>query len=140
MVGTDIETLPLDQSWEGRHVFDGLIDALEVDRRAHAVERGVPLPDFGGPFDLVTALMVKFDNPLGSPVWAPPDWQFFLGDVASNVLVPDGRLYLKLNRPFAGDAIMRFMEEAGGTSVVPPDWKVAVHDSGALICRNPVAS
>jgi N-methylhydantoinase A len=31
------------------------------------------------------------------------------------------------------------IEESGGTSVVPPDWKVTVHDSGTLICRNPVA-
>ncbi len=31
------------------------------------------------------------------------------------------------------------IEESGGTSVVPPDWKVTVHDSGTLICQNPVA-
>ena len=119
VVGTDIEMLPLDSTWQGRHVFDGLIDVLEVDRRAHAVERGVPLPDFGGPFDLVTALMVKFDNPIGAPVWEPPDWDFFLRDLAANVLAPGGRLYLKLNRPFAGDAIMDFMEGAGGKTDRP---------------------
>lgn len=27
------------------------------------------------------------------------------------------------------------VEEAGGTSIVPPGWTVAVHDSGALVCR-----
>ena len=32
---------------------------------------------------------------------------------------------------FAGPAIV---EEAGGTSVVPPGWSVRVHESGALIC------
>jgi N-methylhydantoinase A len=31
------------------------------------------------------------------------------------------------------------IEESGGTSVVPPDWKVTVHESGTLICQNPVA-
>ncbi len=31
------------------------------------------------------------------------------------------------------------IEESGGTSVVPPDWTVTVHDSGTLICQNPVA-
>ena len=31
------------------------------------------------------------------------------------------------------------IEEAGGTSVVPPGWKIDVHESGALLCRNPVA-
>jgi N-methylhydantoinase A len=30
------------------------------------------------------------------------------------------------------------IEESGGTSVVPPDWKVTVHESGTLICQNPV--
>jgi N-methylhydantoinase A len=33
---------------------------------------------------------------------------------------------------FTGPAIV---EEAGGTSVVPPGWRVAVHDSGALLCE-----
>jgi N-methylhydantoinase A len=37
---------------------------------------------------------------------------------------------------FAGPAIV---EEAGGTSVIPPDWTVTVHDSGALDCRLPRA-
>jgi N-methylhydantoinase A len=29
------------------------------------------------------------------------------------------------------------IEEDGGTAVVPPGWRVTVHESGALICRNP---
>ncbi len=37
---------------------------------------------------------------------------------------------------FEGPAIV---EEAGGTSVVPPGWQITVHGSGALICRNPKA-
>ena len=32
------------------------------------------------------------------------------------------------------------IEESGGTSVVPPDWTVTVHESGTLICQNPVAA
>jgi N-methylhydantoinase A len=35
---------------------------------------------------------------------------------------------------FVGPAIV---EEAGGTSVVPPGWRVVVHGSGALDCRLP---
>ena len=35
---------------------------------------------------------------------------------------------------FTGPAIV---EEAGGTSVVPPGWNVTVHESGALLCRAP---
>ena len=29
------------------------------------------------------------------------------------------------------------IEEAGGTSIVPPDWRVTVHASGSLDCRLP---
>jgi N-methylhydantoinase A len=32
---------------------------------------------------------------------------------------------------FEGPAVV---EEAGGTSIVPPGWSVTVHDSGALVC------
>ena len=34
---------------------------------------------------------------------------------------------------FTGPAIV---EEAGGTSIVPPGWTVTVHESGALLCRH----
>ena len=115
VVGTDVATLELDQAWPGRHVYDGLIDVLGVDRRAHTVERGTRVPPhFGGPFDLVTALMVKFDSPFGEPAWTTSDWEFFLRDLATNVLTTGGHAFLKLNRPYAGDEIMTFMEEAGG--------------------------
>ena len=33
---------------------------------------------------------------------------------------------------FSGPGIV---EEAGGTSIVPPDWHVQLHDSGALVCE-----
>jgi N-methylhydantoinase A len=33
---------------------------------------------------------------------------------------------------FRGPAIV---EEAGSTSVIPPDWSVSVHESGALLCK-----
>ncbi len=35
----------------------------------------------------------------------------------------------------AGPAII---EEAGGTSIVPPDWEIEVHGSGSLLCRHGV--
>ena len=34
---------------------------------------------------------------------------------------------------FSGPAIV---EEAGGTSIVPPGWSVVVHPNGALVCQN----
>ncbi len=47
------------------------------------------------------------------------------------------RARLKAGATITGPAIV---EEAGGTSVVPPHWKITVHESGALLCRNPLAS
>ena len=43
------------------------------------------------------------------------------------------REYFSGGQCLTGPAII---EEAGGTSVVPPDWKINVHRSGALICEN----
>ena len=59
------------------------------------------------------------------PVWFDGDWRdcpvFDRGAMASGF-------------DFTGPAIV---EEAGGTSVVPPGWSIAVHASGALDCRLP---
>jgi N-methylhydantoinase A len=41
------------------------------------------------------------------------------------------RALMPVGYHFEGPAII---EEAGGTSVVPPGWQVTVHDSGALHC------
>ena len=47
------------------------------------------------------------------------------------------RQKMKAGFSFVGPAII---EEAGGTSIVPPNWKVTVLDAGSLDCRNPKIS
>ena len=59
------------------------------------------------------------------PVWFDGDWR--------ECPVYD-RAAMASGFEFVGSAIV---EEAGGTSVVPPDWKVSVDASGALDCRLP---
>ena len=44
------------------------------------------------------------------------------------------RQKMKAGFSFVGPAII---EEAGGTSIVPPNWKFTVLDAGSLDCRNP---
>ena len=61
------------------------------------------------------------------PVWFDGDWRDC--PVHDRAAMPGGF-------DFAGPAIV---EEAGGTSVVPPGWTVSVHASGALDCRLPPA-
>ena len=62
------------------------------------------------------------------PVWFDGDWR--------DCPVYD-RAPMTPDFEFIGPAIV---EEAGGTSVVPPGWAVSVHGSGALDCRLPQAS
>ena len=60
------------------------------------------------------------------PVWFGGEW--------TDCPIHD-RARMKSGSTIEGPAII---EEAGGTSVVPPGWKITVHASGALICRNPL--
>ena len=60
-------------------------------------------------------------------VWLDGDWR--------DCAVYD-RAAMSPGFELTGPAIV---EEAGGTSVIPPGWTVLVHASGALDCRLPVA-
>jgi N-methylhydantoinase A len=60
------------------------------------------------------------------PVWFGSNW--------TDCPVHD-RARMKPGTVLEGPAII---EESGGTSVVPPGWKVTVLESGALDCRNPI--
>ncbi|MBT5049852.1 MAG: hydantoinase/oxoprolinase family protein [Rhodospirillaceae bacterium] len=60
------------------------------------------------------------------PVWFGSDW--------TDCPIHD-RARMMAGGTLEGPAII---EEAGGTSVVPPGWKITVLESGALDCRNPV--
>lgn len=43
------------------------------------------------------------------------------------------RAHMRPGYGFAGPGIV---EEAGGTSIAPPGWRVRLHDSGALVCEH----
>jgi len=55
----------------------------------------VPLPDLGAPFDLVTAFMICFDDPLEKR-WKRAEWEFFMDDLQSR-MHPGGQIRLELN-------------------------------------------
>ena len=44
------------------------------------------------------------------------------------------RASMPVGMSLAGPAVV---EEAGGTTVIPPDWTVTVHVSGAMLCEHP---
>lgn len=114
VIGTDLMPLPLGDGWDGPHVYDRLIELFDVDRRPLTVEARTAMPSFDGPVDLVTALMVKFDNPPGAEPWGPSEWAYWIGDVRENLLRPGGRILLQLNRPFAGREVLDHMRKEGG--------------------------
>lgn len=83
-------------------LFRGTTELLNVQRVIARIERGVPLPDLGKKFDLVTGHRVCFHR-LGRAAggepkeWSTADWKFFIDDIRTRFLNPNGRLLLDFN-------------------------------------------
>ncbi len=97
-IGLDTDDEPL---------YRETIALLNVPRVVSRIDAQVPLPDLGQWFDLVTATRVCF-HLKGWPEivpgneWSPADWMFFINDIRTRLLKPEGRLYLEFNpRPDA---------------------------------------
>ncbi len=80
-LGHDVLGLDLDES----PMFADLTRLLEVPRVIWRIERNVPLPDLGPPFDLITAYMICFNDHKTDHVWGPAEWEFFLNDAMSHL-------------------------------------------------------
>jgi SAM-dependent methyltransferase len=97
-VGTDI----------AEPVYIAVCETLQIRRIQHRVERGKPLPDFGGPFDFVTAFDTWFHSMArpGAPGkldwWGPADWTRVLVDL-SQQMTAEGRFLFTPNRHVADD-------------------------------------
>jgi len=88
------------------------------------VDRGVPLPDLGTRFDLVTAHRVCFHrirraDKTEPSEWTPHDWAFFINDIRTRFLKPNGRLLLDFNpraggRPFFTAELRASLLSLGG--------------------------
>src|SRR6266404_5112597 len=94
------EGLGMDTSREP--LFHGTTALLNVRRIISRIDPGVPLPDLGEKFDLVTAHRVCFHRTerLGNhewKEWTPADWKFFINDIRTRFLRLDGRLLLDFN-------------------------------------------
>jgi SAM-dependent methyltransferase len=117
--------------------FSGTIELFKVRRVIGRIEPGAPLPDLGGKFDLVTGHRVCFHR-LGRTQnggwaeWAIGDWEFFINDIRTRFLNPNGRLLLEFNRgqdgsSFFTDELRAFFESQGARIF---RWK-------ALLAANP---
>jgi 2-polyprenyl-3-methyl-5-hydroxy-6-metoxy-1,4-benzoquinol methylase len=77
-------------------LYNDMVELLGISRLVHRVEPRQKLPDFGEPFDLITAFSICFDNMESRKVWGPDEWKFFLDDCISR-LNPGGRIFLNFN-------------------------------------------
>jgi SAM-dependent methyltransferase len=121
-LGLDLDEQPL---------FREITALLNVRRVIWRIQSQVPLPDLGGKFDLVTGHRVCFQKTvrwgIGSGEWnewEPGDWEFFLDDVRSRILKPDGRLLLDFN------------PRADGHSFFTPQLRNVLIAQGARIFRS----
>ena len=92
VLGLDIGRLPM---------FAESTRALGVRRVIWRIEAFRPLPELGQKFDLITAFLVCFNNHKQRDLWAVPEWDFFLDDVARH-LTRRGTLWLELNLEYDG--------------------------------------
>lgn len=113
VLGSDVERRPGFPEGNSQHLYAALLELFEIDKVHLRIERRRELPDLGRRFDLVTALMAKFDNPRRGVCWTADDWVFFLHDLATRHLTPGGRVFLSFNRPFFTPEILHAMRERG---------------------------
>jgi SAM-dependent methyltransferase len=107
--------------------FRGTTQFFDVRRIIARINPQTPLPDLGK-FDLVTGHRVCFHrtarNENGEWVeWSLADWEFFINDIRTRFLKPDGRLLLEFNR------------RQDGSSFFTPELRAFFESQGAQIFR-----
>jgi SAM-dependent methyltransferase len=103
--------------------FRGTTDFFKVRRVVGRIEPQTPLPDLGRKFDLVTGHRVCFHRLARTEngewlEWTHADWEFFIKDIRTRFLKPEGRLLLEFNRrqdgsSFFTDELRAFFESQG---------------------------
>jgi SAM-dependent methyltransferase len=108
--------------------FRGTTELFGVPRVIARIHPQTPLPDFGRKFDLVTAHRVCFHRITRTKngewlEWSPADWKFFINDIRTRFLKPEGRLLLEFNR------------RQDGSSFFTSEWRDFFESQGACIRR-----
>ena len=110
-------------------LFRATTELFGVRRVISRIEPQTPLPELGEKFDLVTGHRVCFHRLEREPdgewkEWTLADWKFFIRDIRTRFLKPDGRLFLEFNpRP-------------DGSSFFTPELRACFLDEGARIYRS----
>jgi SAM-dependent methyltransferase len=119
-LGLDTDNEPL---------FRGTLELLNVRRVVSRIEPDVPLLDLGQRFDLVTAHRVCFHRirrapNIGPTEWTRKNWRFFISDIRTRFLEPEGRLLLDFN------------PRRDGSSFFTPELRACFLAQGARIFRS----
>lgn len=83
--------------------FRGTTELFGVRRTIARIQAQTPLPELGKKFHLVTGHRVCFHRIARAETgewleWSTADWEFFINDVRTRLLKPEGRLLLEFNR------------------------------------------
>jgi len=109
--------------------FGAMTKYFNVPRVIWRIDPGIPLPDLGEKFDLVTGHRVCFhritrnENDVWKE-WTPVDWEFFICDIRTRFLKPHGRLLLD------------FLPRPDGSSFFTEELRVCFESQGARIFRS----
>jgi SAM-dependent methyltransferase len=108
--------------------FRGTTKLFGVNRVVARINAQTPLPDLAKKFDLVTAHRVCFHRIARDEngkwlEWTPADWEFFISDIRTRFLEPNGRLLLEFNR------------RQDGSSFFTPELRAFFESQGARIVR-----
>lgn len=104
-----------------------ILNLLEVEAIPLKIEPFKVLPVTSERFDLITGLRTRFHSRYTFETgmetddhWREEEWKFFLKDISSNYLKPDGQIYFVLNR----------LQDRGQNEKFPPELRKLFHDLG----------
>jgi hypothetical protein len=85
-------------------IYARLLELYGIRREVQMIVPGTPLPDCGTGFDVVTALQITFNRPVGrgkvgrtGTYWTTGEWAWFLDQLCARLSFP-GRILLELNQ------------------------------------------
>jgi 2-polyprenyl-3-methyl-5-hydroxy-6-metoxy-1,4-benzoquinol methylase len=91
--GHSVDTIDLDTT----PMYNEMKEMLGIHCYTHRIEPFKPLPNLKKKFDLVTGFQTLFDRD-NHAIWGIPEWEYFLTDLAKNVLKETGAIFMGINK------------------------------------------
>jgi SAM-dependent methyltransferase len=98
-------------------MFGDLFDLFGLQRVIWRIQPFQPLPETAQRFDLITAFSICFNGHKSGTLWMRKEWAFFLNDLKTRFLKPQGEIFLGLNPESHGvfytPALKKFFLDSG---------------------------